>query len=162
MKPIFRRKFLVDHRIEYNESMKIGEDFTLFVESLFSGAKIILIEEAYYIYSMPHAPSGRSPHSRSVYRFGGLVELSGMLERKYPDRISPALRRAMSDYRRTMTLLHQSDIARDLRRRGRYTEYAAYLAARPELARRLASRVAFNVLGRFLRASPQAEGLKTA
>ena len=33
--------------------MKIGEDFTFYVESLFNGAKVILINEAYYIYSMP-------------------------------------------------------------------------------------------------------------
>ena len=64
MKPICRRKFLVDHKLEYNESIKVGEDFALLAECLFNGAKVILIKEAYYIYSMPHGPSGRSPHSR--------------------------------------------------------------------------------------------------
>ena len=33
MQPICRRKFLADHKLEYNESMKIGEDFVLYVES---------------------------------------------------------------------------------------------------------------------------------
>ncbi|HEY1862721.1 MAG TPA: glycosyltransferase family 2 protein [Roseiarcus sp.] len=46
MKPIFRPKFLAEHKLEYNESMKVGEDFVLYVESLFNGAKIILIDEA--------------------------------------------------------------------------------------------------------------------
>src|ERR1700677_3197141 len=66
MKPIFRRKFLAEHKLEYNESMKVGEDFTFYVESLFNGATVILIKEAHYIYSMPSSPSGRSSHSRSV------------------------------------------------------------------------------------------------
>ena len=53
MKPICRRKFLAEHKLQYNESLKVGEDFAFFAESLFNGAKIILIDEAYYIYSMP-------------------------------------------------------------------------------------------------------------
>jgi hypothetical protein len=133
--------------------MKVGEDFTLYVESLFNGAKIILIDEAYYIYSMPSSPSGRSPHSRSVYRFGGLIEVSALLERKYRDRIDPTLRRAMGDYCKTMTLLHQSDIARDYKWSGQYAQYVAYIAARPELARRLFSRAAMKIGKRMDRRS---------
>ena len=91
MKPICRRKFLADHKLEYNESMKIGEDFSFYVESLFNGAKIILIDEAYYIYSMPSAPSGRSPHSRSVQDVSKLPGVSDLMSQKYADRIDPTL-----------------------------------------------------------------------
>ena len=66
MKPTYRRKFLADHKLKYNESAKVGEDFLFLTESLFNGAKVILIQESYYIYSVPNGPSGRSPHSRSV------------------------------------------------------------------------------------------------
>src|ERR1700722_11721189 len=59
MKPICRRAFLVDHKLEYDESLDFAEDLALYAESLFNGAKIILIDEAYYIYSVPF---GRSPH----------------------------------------------------------------------------------------------------
>jgi len=145
MKPIYRRKFLTDHKLDYNESMKVGEDFFFLTESLFNGAKIILIQEPYYIYSMPSSPSGRSPHSRTVYRFGGLTEVSALLEQKYRDRIDPTLRRAMGDYRKTMTLLHQSDVARNYRWSGQYAQYVAYIALRPELARRLVSRAALRI-----------------
>src|ERR1700721_716720 len=72
MKPIFRRKFLTDHKLEYNEDMKVGEDFTFYIESLFNGAKVILINEAYYIYTMPSPPAGRPPHSRSTQACGSL------------------------------------------------------------------------------------------
>jgi hypothetical protein len=145
MKPILKRSFLTDNNIEYNENMKLGEDFTLLAESLFNGAKIIMIEESYYIYSMPHSPSGRSPNSRSVYRAGGLTELSGMIERKYPDRIDTVLKRAMRNYGQTMMLLHDSDVAREYRWKRKYTKYVAYLVARPELTRRLFFRAAMNI-----------------
>jgi beta-1,6-glucosyltransferase len=145
MKPICRRKFLVEHKLEYNESLKVGEDFVFFAESLFNKAKIILIEEAFYIYSMPGGPSGRSPHSRTDYTFTGLTKVSDLLTSRYQDRIDPKLKQAMDKYRETMTLLHQSDVARTYRRSGQYARYVAYLAARPALARRLFSRTAMKV-----------------
>ena len=145
MKPICRRKFLVDHKLEYNESIKVGEDFALLAECLFNGAKVILIKEAYYIYSMPHGPSGRSPHSRIAYNFCDVIEQSEVLSQKYGDRIDATLKSAIDDYRKTMTLLQQSDVARTYRRSGQYVQYFAYLAARPELARRLFSRAAMKI-----------------
>ena len=154
MKPICRRKFLADHKLEYNESLKVGEDFALLAESLFNGAKVILIEEAYYIYSMPSGPSGRSPDSRTVYDVSKLPKVSDQLSQKYGDRIDATLKRAMDDYRKTMTLLHQSDVARTYRRSGRYAQYFAYLAARPELARRLFSRAAMKIGKRMNRGRP--------
>ena len=54
----------------------------LLAEILFNGAKFILIDEAYYIYSMPSGPSGRSPHSRTVYDVGKLPDTCDMLSTK--------------------------------------------------------------------------------
>ena len=100
MKPIYRRKFLADHKLDYNESARIGEDFLLLTESLFNGAKVILIEEAYYIYSVPNGPSGRSPHSRSFQDVSKLPGQSDLLSQKYGDRIDATLKRAMDNFRR--------------------------------------------------------------
>jgi succinoglycan biosynthesis protein ExoO len=127
MKPIYRREFIIKSNIQYNQEMRVGEDFNFYVESLFNGAKVILINEAYYIYSMPHSPSGRSPHSRSVYRFRGLSEQSKMLEQKYQYKIDPATKRAMRKYIKTMALLHQADVARDYKRNGQSLKYISIL-----------------------------------
>jgi succinoglycan biosynthesis protein ExoO len=156
MKPIFRRTFLTEHNLEYNETMKIGEDFAFYVENLFNGAKFILINEAYYIYSMPSSPSGRSPHSRSVHDVSNLSGLSDLMSQKYGDRIDARLQRAMDDFRKTMTLLHQSNVARTYRWSGQYAQYVAYLAARPELARRLFFRAAMKIGKRMEWRSPAA------
>jgi glycosyltransferase involved in cell wall biosynthesis len=145
MKPICRRKFFDDHKLQYNEGMRVSEDFALLAESLFNGAKVILIEEAYYIYSMPSGPSGRSQHSRSVYQFVSVIEENDRLGQKYLDHIDATLERAMADFRKTMTLLHQSDVARTYRWSGQYARYFAYLAARPELSRRLFARAAMKI-----------------
>jgi succinoglycan biosynthesis protein ExoO len=156
IKPIFRREFLAEHKLEYNESMRIGEDFNFYIESLFNGAKLILIDEAYYIYSMPSSPSGRSPHSRSIQDIGKLPGLSDLMTEKYGDRIDAKLQRAMDDFRKTMTLLHQSNVARTYRSSGRYAQYVAYIVARPELARRLFLRAAMKVGKRMDRRGPTA------
>ena len=156
MKPIWRRQFLADHKLEYNESMRIGEEFFFLAEILFIGAKFILIEEAYYIYSMPSGPSGRSPHSRSVQDVSKLPAQSDLLSRRYADRIDPTLKRAIGDFRKTFTLLHQSDVARTYRWSGQYAQYCVYLAARPELTRRLVFRAAMKIGKRMQRRSPTA------
>ena len=154
MKPIFRRKFLTEHKLEYNEDMKVGEDFTFYIESLFNGAKVILINEAYYIYTMPSSPAGRSPHSRSIQDVGKLPGVGDLMSEKYADRIDPTLKRAMDDFRKTFTLLHQSNVARTYRWSGQYAQYLAYLAARPELTRRLVFRAAMKIGKRMERRSP--------
>ena len=150
MKPIYRREFIIKSNIQYDQGMRVGEDFKFYVESLFNGAKIILINEAYYIYSMPHSPSGRSPHSRSVYRFGGLSEQSKMLEQKYQYQIDPATKRAMKKYIKTMTLLHQADVARDYKRNGQPFKYITYIALKPELVGRLVARAAPKIATKLL------------
>ena len=145
MKPIYCRKFLADHKLEYNKSARVGEDFLLLTESLFNGARVILIQESYYIYSVPSGPSGRSPHSRSFQDVRKLPGQSDLLSQKYGDRIDAALRRAMDDFKTTFVLLHQSDVARNYRRSGQYAKYLTYLAARPELSRRLFVRAAMKI-----------------
>jgi succinoglycan biosynthesis protein ExoO len=156
MKPIFRRNFISEHKLEYNESMKIGEDFVFYVESLFNGAKLILIDEAYYIYSMPSSPSGRSPYSRSVQDVSKLSGLSALMSQKYRDRIDARLHRVIGDFGKTMTLLHQSNVARSYRSSGQYAQYIAYLAVRPELTRRLFSRAAMKISKRMEWCGPAA------
>jgi succinoglycan biosynthesis protein ExoO len=153
MKPIMRRKFLADHELEYDESINYSEDLVLYVESLFNGAKIIMINEAHYIYSAPSAPSGRSPHSRSVKDYRKIQSVGEMLSQKYEERIDPTLRRTIDSFRKTMTLLLQSNIARNYRSAGRYAQYVAYIAGRPELARRLFLRAAMKVGKRMDRRS---------
>jgi succinoglycan biosynthesis protein ExoO len=142
MKPICRRAFLVDHKLEYDESLDFAEDLALYAESLFNGAKIILIDEAYYIYSVPF---GRSPHSRTLLDFRKLQRIPDLISNKYGDRVDADLQRSIDNFRKTTILLLESNVARTYRRSGQYARYFTYLAARPELTWRLVARAATSI-----------------
>ncbi len=142
MKPICRRAFLVDHKLKYDENLDFAEDLALYADSLFNGAKIILINEAYYIYSVPF---GRSPHSRTLLDFRKLKRIPDLISNKYVDRIDADLQRSIDNFRKTMVLLLESNVARSYKRSGQYGRYIAYLAARPELAWRLVARAATSI-----------------
>ncbi|MGK7935028.1 MAG: glycosyltransferase family 2 protein [Xenococcaceae cyanobacterium] len=49
-KPLFRRDFLVENRIEYDETIKVTQDFWLDMECFLHGATFFLVPESYYFY----------------------------------------------------------------------------------------------------------------
>jgi succinoglycan biosynthesis protein ExoO len=49
-KPLFKRDFLVQHGIEYDESAKMIQDFWLNMRCLMQGARFIFVSEPYYFY----------------------------------------------------------------------------------------------------------------
>lgn len=49
-KPIFKREFLAQHQIKYDESIKVTQDFWLDMDCFLNGAKFLLIPEAFYFY----------------------------------------------------------------------------------------------------------------
>ena len=49
-KPLMRREFLLEHDIEYNESINVGEDFILYLECLLNQARFLLVPRPYYYY----------------------------------------------------------------------------------------------------------------
>ncbi|MBN3873750.1 glycosyltransferase family 2 protein [Nostoc sp. JL33] len=64
-KPIFKREFLVKHGIEYDETIRITEDFWLDMKCLINGARFFLVPEPYYFYrSRPNSIVRQSILSR--------------------------------------------------------------------------------------------------
>lgn len=49
-KPMIRREFLLKHEIWYDENLKVGEDFSLYLECLRHQAKFYLVNQPYYYY----------------------------------------------------------------------------------------------------------------
>jgi succinoglycan biosynthesis protein ExoO len=49
-KPLLKREFLVKHGIEYEENIRLGQDFWFYLKCLGYGAKFILTPKAYYFY----------------------------------------------------------------------------------------------------------------
>ena len=50
IKPLIKREFLLDNQIRYDENLKVGEDFTLYLECLRQQAKFYLLGQPYYYY----------------------------------------------------------------------------------------------------------------
>ena len=49
-KPLIRKEFLLRHQIRYDENLRVGEDFTLYLECLRKQAKFYLLGQPYYYY----------------------------------------------------------------------------------------------------------------
>jgi succinoglycan biosynthesis protein ExoO len=49
-KPIINREFLSKHKIEYQDNIRLGQDFWLYLECLARGATFFITPEAYYFY----------------------------------------------------------------------------------------------------------------
>lgn len=50
VKPLIKRKFLVRHGLEFDEELRFGEDFHLFLLCLLKEAKFIVVPTPYYFY----------------------------------------------------------------------------------------------------------------
>jgi succinoglycan biosynthesis protein ExoO len=49
-KPLMRRDFLLSHHISYDEAVRMGQDFFLYLECLIRGARFFLYPQPYYFY----------------------------------------------------------------------------------------------------------------
>ncbi|MBD2567398.1 glycosyltransferase family 2 protein [Anabaena lutea] len=49
-KPIIKREFLLKHRIEYLNNIRLGQDFWFYLSCLANGARFYIIPQAYYFY----------------------------------------------------------------------------------------------------------------
>ena len=50
LKPLIKREFLLEHNIQYDETIRIGEDYILYLECLRQQGRFVLLPQAYYYY----------------------------------------------------------------------------------------------------------------
>jgi len=92
-KPLFRRQFLEQHGIQYNETLTAAYDYWIDLNCLVRGAKFILLPEPYYFYR------SRAGSAVSNKRIGWLSECCRATEQFIQQPITqqnPALVRALS------------------------------------------------------------------
>ena len=49
-KPLIRKDFLIKNNLNYDEDLKVGEDFALYLRCLLNQARFIFVPQAYYFY----------------------------------------------------------------------------------------------------------------
>ena len=59
MKPIFRRDFLNEHGLRFDENLRIGEDYILLASAIASGGICAIEPEAGYVYHLRHGSISR-------------------------------------------------------------------------------------------------------
>ena len=62
MKPIFRRAFLEDNDLAYDEGLRIGEDYLLLAAALAAGGSCAVVPDAGYLYHIREASISRVLH----------------------------------------------------------------------------------------------------
>ena len=99
LQPMIRRQFLVDHKIVYDPTHRVGEDFIFVSEILLQSARAYIIPGAYYVYVHRISPTTRkvSPHSHSKVEavFALMVRGCNELMQKYRASMTPSTRRAL-------------------------------------------------------------------
>jgi len=111
LKPVIRRKSLTDHRLRYDESLRLGEDFALYTQLLKAGARFTCIRPCGYVAvvrSNSLSGSHRTSDLEALLRFD--TKLSKTL---MPDAGS---RNALSRHRSQLRAKHHLRLVLDYRR----------------------------------------------
>ncbi|WP_308311247.1 glycosyltransferase family 2 protein [Shinella sp. CPCC 101442] len=66
MKPVFRRAFLEDNDLAYDEALRIGEDYLLFASTLAAGGRCVVTPAGGYVYHIREGSISRVLHLRHV------------------------------------------------------------------------------------------------
>ena len=74
LKPIVKMDFLRTNCINYDESIRVGEDFQFILSALWNGARAAILSEAMYVYTMPFGLKSRrrSTATRTDHSLTGL------------------------------------------------------------------------------------------
>ncbi len=93
-KPLFKREFLVKHGIEYDEEIRMGQDFWLDMKCLIKGARFFLEPKPYYFYlSRP----GSLVYQSSIPRINQYCKATNSFMQEEVVKKNPALMRALSN-----------------------------------------------------------------
>jgi succinoglycan biosynthesis protein ExoO len=72
-KPLFRRNFLVEHRICYDETLQVVEDFHLLLQCLVEGAKFYFVPQPYYYYCSRSGSLVKQSKLRHIEQFSRTI-----------------------------------------------------------------------------------------
>jgi succinoglycan biosynthesis protein ExoO len=92
-KPLFKREFLAQHGIEYDETIRMGQDFWLDMKCLIKGASFFLEPKPYYFY---RSRPGSLVYQSQVSRINQSCKATNAFMQEEAVKKNPALIRALS------------------------------------------------------------------
>lgn len=138
LKMMFRRSMLAEHGLAYDESLRFAEDLKLLCEFVLGGGRVMITNDAYYIYTTPvgHITRTQSSGTRSETSRRSILAILDGLVAKYAERITPAIKAGLERCRRiTIQRWTAGEITR-LRRQKDYGRLLLFLVSHPEGAAR--------------------------
>jgi succinoglycan biosynthesis protein ExoO len=93
-KPLIKRQFLLDYNIQYDETLKVGEDFVFYLQCLINGGRFFLVSQPYYYYRNRAASLSIRPWSEYLNESCRIV--SNLIETEELIRSNPTLVMALS------------------------------------------------------------------
>lgn len=144
LKPVFRRRFLEEHGLLYNETLRLGEDYDLYARALAKGARFKII------HSCGYAAVVRSDSLSGAHRTGDLRKLyeadTALLRADgLPDEAVASLRR----HRRHVDARYQLRLFLDIKAEAGLAAAFFHLAARPAIAPAVISGIIADKMARF-------------
>lgn len=88
LKPIMKRSFIERHGLRYDENVRYGEDFLLYLDCLIKGARFAIEPEAHYFYSLSR---GSLTRVRPIEQAEGFLEHCDRLLQRSEVRSNPSL-----------------------------------------------------------------------
>ncbi|ODG98594.1 glycosyl transferase [Nostoc sp. KVJ20] len=92
-KPLFKREFLVKHGIEYDEDIRMGQDFWLDMKCLIKGSRFFLEPKPYYFY---RSRSGSLVYQSQLPRLNQYCKATNSFMQQEIVKKNPALMHALS------------------------------------------------------------------
>jgi succinoglycan biosynthesis protein ExoO len=149
LKPLLRRRFLVESGLRYEESLRSAEDFLLYAELLFRGGTALVLQEPGYIYTARVGAQSRqrSTGSRSTTSLPSLFWIADTLAERYGERFTPGIAAGLERFRgQTERRWIASEITR-LRQSRSFGALVAFLMRHPKGAwRYLVTSRSFNAI----------------
>lgn len=136
LKPVVRREFLLARDVRYPTEIRYAEDFLFFMRILLEGGVGRLLNEPYYIYTLPLSPTnGRtSAGTRTVPKLSDRVWIADFLIARYGANASPEVAAALRRYRQGMADIHDGHRAHVLWNEGDRVGALLKIATRPRAA----------------------------
>jgi succinoglycan biosynthesis protein ExoO len=152
MKPLIRRRLLLETGLRYDETLRSAEDIMLYAELMFRDARAVMTRDAYYVYTMRVGPVSRkrASGSRSTTSPDDLLKIADTLSERYAGQMTARLAEGLDRFRQMAESRRTASEITRLRHSGNPIHLLLFLLGNPRGAIRYVatSRTWARLLGR--------------
>jgi len=146
LKPMFRRTFLEDHGIQYDETLRNSEDYHIILAALRAGARVAISAQPDYLYQVA---AGSISHRVAPELIEKLIAADDRFTARLGDDASPELRRLLAARRCNLVNILDTENVMITLKKMRFGAAFRQLFARPQIGSRVLRQLREAVGNRF-------------